>query len=70
MRRARLEPHVVDATVACSLAVVVAILIAGRQESGAKDPDVLAFALGVALAAPRSSGGAGRSLSSWSRRLC
>jgi signal transduction histidine kinase len=38
--------------VACSLAVVVAILIAGRQESRARDPDVLAFALGVALAAP------------------
>src|SRR5262249_30611184 len=42
---------VVDVAVAAGLAIVIAILIAARQESGAKDPDALAFLLGVAIAA-------------------
>jgi hypothetical protein len=52
VRKARLAPHLLDAAVACSLAVVVAILIAGRQESAARDPDLLAFVAGVAVAEP------------------
>jgi hypothetical protein len=50
--RSRLPLRVLDAAVACGVAVVVAILIAGRQEPGARHPDVLAFLLGVAVAAP------------------
>jgi signal transduction histidine kinase len=41
----------VDVAVAAGLAIVITTLIAARLESGAKDPDALAFVLGVAIAA-------------------
>jgi signal transduction histidine kinase len=42
----------VDVAVAAGLAVVVELLVAARDETGAKPPDALAFLLGAAIAVP------------------
>lgn len=42
----------IDAGVAAVVAMAISIAIAARQEAGSKDPDALAFLLGVAIAAP------------------
>src|SRR5262245_64653613 len=53
--RERLEgvpAPLVDAGVAAVVAIAISIAIAARQEADAKDPDTLAYLLGVAIAAP------------------
>jgi signal transduction histidine kinase len=48
---ARHRALLLDLGVAVGLAVAIVVLISARQESGAKDPDALAYTLGVAVAA-------------------
>jgi signal transduction histidine kinase len=42
----------VDAGIATTVAIAISIAVAADQESSAKDPDALAYLLGVAIAAP------------------
>jgi signal transduction histidine kinase len=48
----RIPPFAVDVALAAAVAVANAFAIAAEQESGAKDPDALAYVLGCAIAAP------------------
>ena len=48
----RIPALAVDAALAAAVAVANGFAIAAEQEAGAKDPDALAYVLGVAIAAP------------------
>jgi signal transduction histidine kinase len=48
---ARHRVLLLDLGVAAGLAVAIVVLISAREETGAKDPDALAYALGLAVAA-------------------
>jgi signal transduction histidine kinase len=50
-RLRRLPPLAVDALLAAVVAAAIAFAIAAEQETGAKEPDAIAYALGVAIAA-------------------
>jgi signal transduction histidine kinase len=52
MRFERVPAPFVDAGVAAAVAIAVSIAIAAGGESSAKDPDALAYLLGLAIAAP------------------
>ena len=51
-RLRRIPAFVVDVALATAVAVANGFAIAAEQEAGAKDPDALAYVLGVAIAAP------------------
>jgi signal transduction histidine kinase len=50
-RLGRLPPQAVDALLAAVVAAAIAFAIAAEQETSAKEPDAIAYALGVAIAA-------------------
>jgi signal transduction histidine kinase len=50
-RLRRLPPLAVDAFLAAVVAAAIAFAIAAEQETGAKEPDAIAYALGVGIAA-------------------
>jgi signal transduction histidine kinase len=51
-RYERVPPLIRDAGIAAAVAIAISIAIAAVQEVDAKDPDALAYLLGVAIAAP------------------
>ena len=51
-RLSRIPALAVDAALAATVAVANGFAVAAEQEAGAKDPDALAYVLGVAIAAP------------------
>jgi signal transduction histidine kinase len=48
----RVPPRLVDAALAAAVAIAISIAVAAVQEADAKEPDALAYLLGVAIAAP------------------
>jgi signal transduction histidine kinase len=48
----QLPTSLIDAGVAAAVALAISIAIAAREETGAKEPDAIAYLLGVVIAAP------------------